>query len=456
VEFSLNGPHGREASRSGGGLGNLDHADVLEKSGESLRWVTYRSPFGPVGFSAGEWTVYARCRVGKRYSAMTTAHFRIIGEVAPSTHVSELPTEEPPKTDSIIETSPQPSIDAPKTSAAVDREYTEFLQRVRSGAPTLPPAKKESGKHAKKVQTPDGASTSVASAPKTLNKARLKELQKAGNQPGKRTRHPLRESIPKPPEKKMKDVVHWSRSMWVENSGPKSTYKFVYTLKKVDGSEETWSTSIDDERPPPSAADWKLAEDLALMLGGPLNAKVLEHAQPLYGQQVGNGGCQELGRVLYGMAGCIVNEFDRNYHGKNPLSKEVEKIEDIAPGDVLEFHWAVFEGTDADGVNHTMNAGVAASNGWHYAMALSQYDPATGTLVCLDQNVNGYMKMMHQEYNFKQLKSGKYRIIRPVEKYNPPLRESTLDSRLNQLRDSPRSFFINNGNKSKRIWGAGF
>ena len=113
-------------------------------------------------------------------------------------------------------------------------------------------------------------------------------------------------------------------------------------------------------------------------------------------------------------------------------------------------------GTDADGFSGTMNAGVERSNGWHYAMALSQYDPATGTLVCLDQNVNGYMKMMHQEYNFKQLKSGKYRIIRPVEKYNPPLRESTLDSRLNQLRDSPRSFFINNGNKSKRIWGAGF
>ena len=63
----------------------------------------------------------------------------------------------------------------------------------------------------------------------------------------------------------------------------------------------TVNATIDDERPPPSAADWKLAQDLALMLGGPLNAKVLEHAPSLYGQQVGNGGCQELGRVLYGM-----------------------------------------------------------------------------------------------------------------------------------------------------------
>ena len=31
-----------------GRLWNLDRADVLEKFGESLKWVMYRFPFGPV------------------------------------------------------------------------------------------------------------------------------------------------------------------------------------------------------------------------------------------------------------------------------------------------------------------------------------------------------------------------------------------------------------------------
>ena len=74
----------------------------------------------------------------------------------------------------------------------------------------------------------------------------------------------------------------------------------------------------------------------------------------------------------------------------------------------------VFRGVDEDRYESTRHAGTEKSNGWHYTVAFSPYDPETGIVVCLDQNVNEYMRMMDHEYNFEQLIGGKDRIMRPV------------------------------------------
>ena len=59
-----------------------------------------------------------------------------------------------------------------------------------------------------------------------------------------------------------------------------------------------------------------------------------------------------------------------------------------------------FCGVDEDGYESTRHAGTEKSNGWHYTVAFSPYDPETGIVVCLDQNVNEYMRMMDHEYNW--------------------------------------------------------
>ena len=219
----------------------------------------------------------------------------------------------------------------------------------------------------------------------------------------------------------------WKGSFkWTMSLGIKTTIT-QYEITKLDGSILKLSFEKKEvvNQLPPSNAEHAIAEAQLKKAGVDVsvNRKIMQLAsRDNYMKKVGDGQCYALGKDLLVGAG-----------GKAPkgteFGKEITPLKEmrpglaggVLPGDIVQFSWAKFNGHNTNkSAYYSMFAGDETSKGMHTAIVFYVSSDMNGNngnpaLVLLEQNVNGVLAINHREYKFADLKSGSYKIYRPVK-----------------------------------------
>jgi hypothetical protein len=155
-----------------------------------------------------------------------------------------------------------------------------------------------------------------------------------------------------------------------------------------------------------------------------LNRKVVQFCEAHVGKQVGGGECSSLAYAALRAAGAKeLNDFP-SYPGEGDYvwgklvytvaarnGKAVEQAVGrfkIRPGDVLQFRDATFEGQE-NGRHYTWQYD-------HHTAVVLKMNHRTGTMLILEQNVNGKRFVQRGTLILTDLRSGWLRVYRPVRK----------------------------------------
>lgn len=130
-----------------------------------------------------------------------------------------------------------------------------------------------------------------------------------------------------------------------------------------------------------------------------LNSKVLSFAMQNQGKQVGDGECWTLAAEALAHAGA---KRARGY----TFGRELVKREQSLPGDIIQFNACHFEET-------TLTGWSAFDMGWPNHTAIIQALP-TGKTVILHQNFGNDRRVQSLTLDFRNMKSGSFKIYRPV------------------------------------------
>jgi hypothetical protein len=160
------------------------------------------------------------------------------------------------------------------------------------------------------------------------------------------------------------------------------------------------------------------------VLGQELNARVVQFCQAHIGAKVGDGQCSALAYYALQAAGAKdLNDF-KNFpaEGDYVWGKHVYTVtarrgraaqnpvggHRIRPGDVVQYRNATFKGK-VNGKPYSFDYG-------HHTAVVVRMNPRTGVMVVLEQNVNGKQIVQQGTIRLQDLRSGWFRVYRPVRK----------------------------------------
>lgn len=185
----------------------------------------------------------------------------------------------------------------------------------------------------------------------------------------------------------------------MSEQGPIKAYIYDITITKHDGTTQNFKYQKDEVQGPPSQADIQLALNEAKKIG-PTNLKLLQFILDNYSKQIGDGQCYAVGKEAMQFAGCQPPNM-------YTFGKPISNLSDVAPGDIMQFNWAKYVGKTPNGNNYTKTAGSEKSQGHHTAVVFLNKNNGK-EIVCLEQNIGGYQKVMHRSYVLGDKVSGEH------------------------------------------------
>ena len=190
------------------------------------------------------------------------------------------------------------------------------------------------------------------------------------------------------------NYTRWEGNFSWQTTGTVKTTTLTYVFTLACGSKvERVMTTTEDTAPTRPPSD--MLEESPAQCPTPSNAAGLRAAFDSYGKRVGDGQCFALG------AAARASQPPRGPLGLG----EAVRLEDVLPGDILQFQWAKFFRKEGS-TFHAYYAGDEKSKGAHTAVVLCVQRRAPLRVFALEQNINGLLAVTHRAYDFGELTEG--------------------------------------------------
>ena len=133
----------------------------------------------------------------------------------------------------------------------------------------------------------------------------------------------------------------------------------------------------------------------------PTNQKIIEYVKTVVGKKVDRGECWDL-------ANAALNYANAKWEAPFNFGKPIDyKKEEILPGDLIHINNLTMESKEGNAVTHWKMSE-------HTAILFEV--KAEGKVMIAEQNVNKIRKVMINEWNLNDVKSGKMQFFRPQAK----------------------------------------